>query len=123
MRSCQVPNEFLTSSPSSQCVPQQFPQVHNVFPIVPHFVPYALSNIVHSKPIWMGLHWDLHVSMFGVNTYILGSLESFRFLFFLGDGPIKEAHCPAPKTKKNLNLECTHSPNPKPIDMNYIYSS
>ncbi len=103
MCSHQVPNGFLTSSPSSQCVPQQFSQVPNafpnMFPIVPHFVPYALPNIVRLKPIWVGLHWDLHVSMFGVNTYILGSLESFKINFFVM-GQSKRLIARPPKQRK-----------------------
>jgi hypothetical protein len=49
--------------------------------------------------------------------YIGGSLESIRVFFC--DGPIKEAHCLAPKNKEKFELGM--HPLPKPIDMNYIY--
>jgi hypothetical protein len=75
---------FSTCSPSSQLVLSHVPQVPNVFPnmftIAPHFISYALSNVVFFEPTLMGHYWGLYVSMFGVNACILGSLQSFKTL-------------------------------------------
>jgi hypothetical protein len=48
----------------------------NMFPIAPHFVPYALPNIALLQPI-VGQMLGI-VSMFGVITSTLWSLQSFR---------------------------------------------
>jgi hypothetical protein len=42
--------------------------------------------------------------MFGVNISILRRLQSFRFFFFFGDEPIKEAHCQKKKKKKKITI-------------------
>jgi hypothetical protein len=84
---------FSTCSPSSQLVLSHVPQVPNVFPnmftIAPHFISYALSNVVFFEPTLMGQqYWGLYVSMFGVNACILGS-QSPKFQNFIVMGQSK----------------------------------
>jgi hypothetical protein len=112
---CLLVNSALCSS-SSQLVPSHFPQVPNVFPnmftIAPHFISYALSNVVFFEPTLMGQYWGLYVSMFGVNAHILGSLQSFEtFLWWANQrGSLQ---------KEILNLECT--PQLINIDHTMVY--
>jgi hypothetical protein len=40
----------------------------NMFPIPPHFVPYALANVVPLEPIYVGQYLVLKISVFEVNT-------------------------------------------------------
>jgi hypothetical protein len=93
--------------PSSQWVPQHVPNSTSLSPIC--FAQHcSLETYVSGSTLGLRcLHvWSEYLYI-GV---VLKALEFFIFYFFC-DGPIKEAHCPPPKTKKNLNLECTPSPN------------
>jgi hypothetical protein len=39
-----------------------------MFPIAPHFVPYALADVVPLEPIYPGQYWALKIYVFEVNT-------------------------------------------------------
>jgi hypothetical protein len=79
-----------TVSPSSQCVPNGT-----------SLCPIRFAQHCCLKPKWVGLHWDLHVYTFGVNTYILGSRESFRFfIYFWVMGQSKRLIARPPKQRK-----------------------
>jgi hypothetical protein len=60
--------------------PSRTQWVHNIFlsmfPIAPPFVPYALPIVIILEPIWLAKYWYFHFLTFGVNTSILGSIQS-----------------------------------------------
>ncbi len=95
-----VLNMFPQLSIGSSHVPQAPNVFPNMFTIAPHFISYALSNVVFFEPTSMGQYWGLDVSMFGVNASILGSLQSLKtFLWWVNQrGSLQ---------KEILNLECT----------------
>jgi hypothetical protein len=81
-------------------VPQEdFNVFPNMFPIAPHFVPYALPRVVLLGPIYS----DLDIFTVGVNISILRSLESFRTMFLIGYS--------RRSLQKILNLEGSRHPH------------
>ncbi len=94
-----VPHVLSVNPSNSQSVPLKFPMGSTcMFPLAPHFVPYALPKMVSSWNLYMGggisrlIVWTSMYVWEWMNISMLR--EAPKFQKENCDGPIKEACCP-----------------------------